>query len=69
MIFSFKQNTMFTQKPFFQIDFIEMSEHHSATGRLNWTERKPKMMKNKKWFVFNWTSYYFEIFIVVSVCL
>lgn len=27
------------------MDFIEISEHRSATGRLNWTERKPKMMK------------------------
>jgi len=44
------------------MDFIDMSEHHSATGRLNWTERKPKMMKylkkkkkKKRWFILNWT--------------
>ena len=37
------------------MDFIEMYELHSTTGRLNWTERKPKMMKYKKKNVFNWT--------------
>lgn len=33
-----------------RMDFIELSEHHSTTGGLNWTERKPTMMKYKNSF-------------------
>lgn len=47
-----------------QVDFIEMliTAHQ---GRLNWTERKPKVMKYKKTFVF----YYDSLFITLKLSM
>lgn len=49
------------------MDFIDISEHHSSTGRLNWTERKPKLMKYffKDGYI-EIDYYYFEIFNVIN---